>query len=392
MKKLTGLVLVLFLSFHAIAGEIKFVTNLSWTQIKAKAALEKKMIFLDAYATWCGPCKYLEKKVYTDEKVAAYFNDNFINVKFDMEAGEGVNIAEEFGISSYPTLLFFSPEGKLVHKSIGAMEADEFIALGQDALDPSRQYFILKDKAAKLKLSDADFNVWAAQADKLEDDDKKDILRAYLRSKPDILGNKDIAGTVLMYTDELNDKQLSYLHSNKAKIGQLMGWDADRTTAVLYKKLFRQAVTVYTRSSDNLDSFKLLIKKFDPKKENYAVKDLAFRTAVFVDKDMDKAADLLVQYLEDTKKPVAIDDLAGWLLDYSSSFEAAQFRKINTRLSLFRFRPIDKDKEYWLYLMQMICYTQAGDTVNAKSVAEKAYRHPGLPLEYKEVLKESYGF
>ena len=392
MKQLTGLLLTLLLTLSAAATEITFVKSLTWKQIKEKAAKEKKMIFFDAYTTWCGPCKYLENKVYTDDAVASYYNANYINVKFDMEDGEGITLAEELGITSYPTLLFFSPEGELVHKYIGAMDALEFIDLGKDAKDPSKQYFALKDKAKELSLSDADFSGWAAQADKLEDSDKEGIIAAYLKSKSDILGNKDIANTVLMYTDKLTDQQLTYLHSNQTKIAQLMEWDADRTSAVLYKKLFRQAAVVYERSGNKIDSFRALIKKFDPKKENYAVKDLLFRVAVFVDKDINKATNLLIQYLKDTQKPVGIDAMAGWLLDYSSSFEAEHFKKINDQLTLFKIRPIDKGKEYWLYLMQMICYTQAGDETKAKSFAEKAYRHAGLPVEYKEVLRDSYGF
>lgn len=391
MKHLTGLFLTLMLTLGAAATEINFV-SLTWKQIKEKAAKEKKMIFFDAYTTWCGPCKYLENKVYTDDAVARYYNENYINVKFDMEDGEGISLAEELGITSYPTLLFFSTEGKLVHKYIGAMDAPDFVNLGKEAKDPTKQYFALKEKAQKGSLSDADFNTWAAQADKLDDTDKEQIIAAYLGSKADILENKETASTVLMYTDDITDKQMSYLHSNKARIGQLMEWDSERTASVLYKKLFRQAVIVYERSGKNIDSFSALVRKFDPTKENFATKDLLFRVAVFVDKDMDKATNLVIQYLKDGKKPVSIDELAGWIMDYSSSFEAGQFSKINTQLGLFKLRPMDKGKEYWLYLVQMLCFTQAGDTVKAKSFAAKAYQHPGIPVEYKEVLKESYGF
>ncbi len=392
MKKLTGLLLAIMLTIGAFAGEIKFANGLTWNQIKEKAAREKKMIFFDAYTSWCGPCKYLEKEIYTNTEVADYYNANFINVKFDMEKGEGISLAEELGINSYPTLMFFSPEGKLVHKYIGAMGATEFMGLGKDALDPSRQYFALKEKAIQLKLSDADFTNWASQADKLEDADKEKIMADYLRTKPDILGNKDIATTVLLFDHYLDDQQLSYLHTHKARIGELMEWDAERTNAVLYKKLFRQAAVVYERSGNNIDSFRTLVRKFDPQQENFAVKDLHYREAVFVEKDMNKASSLLLQYLQDTKQPADIDALAGWLLDYSSSYDESQIRKISAALDLFKLRSMDKGKEYWLYLMQVICAVKTGDTARAKTVAGKAYHHAGLPVEYKEILKETYGF
>ena len=47
------------------------------------------MIFLDAYASWCGPCKMLQKNVFTKKAVGDFYNSKFINVKMDMEKGEG---------------------------------------------------------------------------------------------------------------------------------------------------------------------------------------------------------------------------------------------------------------------------------------------------------------
>ncbi len=391
MKKLTGLVPALLLSILTFAAEINFVSNLTWKQVKEKAKKENKMIFFDAYTSWCGPCKYLENSVYTDEAVATYFNANYINVKFDMEEGEGVKLSEEFDVTSYPTLLFFSAEGNLVHKSIGAMEAPQFIELGKNAKNPAMQYFTLKEKARKQLLTDADFVNWASMADQLEDPDKEPIIASWLALKPDILGNRDIAATVLMYTSELTDKQFSYLHQNKAKIEKLLGWDKEKTTSVLYNLLFSRAAIIYERTNNNIDSFRLGIRKFSPEKENYAVKDLQFRIAIQADKDNVKATALLIQYLKDVKQPLGIDDIAGWLLDYSSSFEKENYQAINAQLKLFKFRPLDKDKEYWLYLMQLVCEINLGNETAAKTVAEKAYRHPQLPAEYKKILADTYG-
>ncbi len=69
------------------AAEIKFLENPTWTTVLAQAKKENKMIFLDAYATWCGPCKQMDSEVYTNSAVANFYNANFINVKYDMEKG-----------------------------------------------------------------------------------------------------------------------------------------------------------------------------------------------------------------------------------------------------------------------------------------------------------------
>ena len=56
-----------------------------WADILKKAADQNKPIFVDAYTTWCGPCKWMAKNTFTDEKVGAYFTENYLAYKMDME-------------------------------------------------------------------------------------------------------------------------------------------------------------------------------------------------------------------------------------------------------------------------------------------------------------------
>ncbi|HEX4875092.1 MAG TPA: thioredoxin family protein [Chitinophagaceae bacterium] len=391
MKLFTTTLLALFFSFAAFAtDEIHFVNGLTWAQIKAKALKEKKMIFFDAYATWCGPCKYMENSVYTQKAAGDFFNANFINVKMDMEKGEGLQLSEEFNISAYPTFLFFTPEGKLVHKYVGGMEVDEFVQLGKDAKNPSKQYFTLKDKAQKGLLSDADFSAWASLASDLEDDDRNDILKTYYQKNKDILANKDIAATAILYTSNLTDDQLKYLYAGKAKIMQLLEWDETKTDNTLYSLLFKKAVGAYDEAGNNKDSFMAVIRKFDATRINYAGKDLDFKIALFADKDADKAVNLLISYLKDGQNPVSIEVVGNWFINYSNRFEEAGFTAMKNALQVFKLRAIDTNKEYWLYLMQMLCAAQENDTAKAKEYATKAYQHPQLPEQFKSYLKETY--
>src|SRR5687767_5455132 len=101
---------------------INFVSNKTWKEILAHAKKENKLIFLDAYASWCGPCKYLQKEVFTNDDAGSFYNKSFINVKLDMEVGEAVQLAEQLEVQSYPTLFFINGDGEVVHKKIGAMD------------------------------------------------------------------------------------------------------------------------------------------------------------------------------------------------------------------------------------------------------------------------------
>ena len=95
-------------------------------------------------------------------------------------------------------------------------------------------------------------------------------------------------------------------------------------------------------------------------------------------------------YLKDTQKPANIESIGNWFINYASRFEEENFKTMGKELELYKFRSIDKDKEYWLYLMQMLCAAQAGNEVKAKEAAVKAYKHPFIPAEYKSYLKETY--
>ena len=111
----------------------------NFTAAMTKAKAEKKLIFVDAYTTWCGPCKHMSAKVFTDSEVGAYFNDYFVNVKIDMEQGEGPNLAKAWEIRGYPTLIFLNGDGEVIHRSMGARPAADFLDLGKAANDPDRQ-------------------------------------------------------------------------------------------------------------------------------------------------------------------------------------------------------------------------------------------------------------
>jgi thiol-disulfide isomerase/thioredoxin len=111
----------------------------TFAELKAIAAKENKLIFIDAFTTWCGPCKQMAKNVFTDAVVGKYYNDRFINAKIDMEAGEGIEIARQYEVRAYPTYLFLAADGELVHRAVGSMPPSEFIMVGNAASSPEER-------------------------------------------------------------------------------------------------------------------------------------------------------------------------------------------------------------------------------------------------------------
>ena len=125
-------------SANAQTKTIKFESG-TWEEIKTKSARENKLIFLDAYASWCGICKRMEKNVFTDDTVADFYNTNFINARIDMESGEGTVLAKHYNVNVYPTLLFIDGQGKVIHRAEGMHQAQEFLELARDAGDTEKQ-------------------------------------------------------------------------------------------------------------------------------------------------------------------------------------------------------------------------------------------------------------
>ena len=93
------------------------------------AKKEKKLIFLDAYASWCGPCKLMKSKTFTDPEVGNLYNAKFINLAIDMEKGEGPELSRKYQVTAYPTLLFIDAKGKVVHRALGYHQPKEFMGL-----------------------------------------------------------------------------------------------------------------------------------------------------------------------------------------------------------------------------------------------------------------------
>ena len=138
MKKiLTALFLFIFLL--PFAQESINFENTTFKELLAKAKKEKKLVFMDAYASWCGPCKLMEKNIFSLPAVKDYYNANFINARFDMEKGEGRDIALKYQVSSFPSFLFLNGDGEVVMKNYGYMDGEDFIAIGKEANNPFLQ-------------------------------------------------------------------------------------------------------------------------------------------------------------------------------------------------------------------------------------------------------------
>lgn len=111
----------------------------TWASLLTEAKKQNKPFFVDFYAVWCGPCKYMTKVTFADPTLSAYANSNYVAYKLDAEVGEGIALAAKHKIDGYPTYVFFSPDGSVLGSAVGAMEAPTFLKLMQSYADKAKR-------------------------------------------------------------------------------------------------------------------------------------------------------------------------------------------------------------------------------------------------------------
>lgn len=99
----------------------------SFEEALTKAETENKLLFVDVYTSWCGPCKKMAKEVFTRNEVGDYFNRHFINYKQDGEKGCGPELMKKYNIKAVPTFLFLDPQQNLVLTIKGFHTAKDFL-------------------------------------------------------------------------------------------------------------------------------------------------------------------------------------------------------------------------------------------------------------------------
>ncbi|SDZ88901.1 thioredoxin family protein [Pedobacter hartonius] len=137
------MVVTIISSFNANAQqstsgqEIKFTTK-TYKEVLAAAKTSHKKIFVDAFATWCSPCKELHKTTFKDAKAAPYFNKRFINYTVDVEKGEGIGLAKTWQVESLPTLLIIDENGKVIANHTGYIDGKGLMQFAQEAAESAQ--------------------------------------------------------------------------------------------------------------------------------------------------------------------------------------------------------------------------------------------------------------
>ncbi len=235
---------------------------------------DKKLIFFDAYTSWCVPCKVLAKDVFTVDSVADYFNTNFINVGYDMEKGEGIELKKRFAseINAYPTLLFINSNGEVVHKIVGAPSVSDFMELSKLALKPELR---LKGLAQKYNGGDHSTSTVVAYLKSLgtanDPEQTKAVATAYFDAMPVTELNKpETFELIKRYLYNIDSRTFKYILTNREALGKVHG--TDKVEGYLLSNISREvsglSMAYYGKKPVDTAKEALLVKMLDLFKNN----------------------------------------------------------------------------------------------------------------------------
>jgi thiol-disulfide isomerase/thioredoxin len=198
-----------------------------WSEILAQAKNENKLIFMDAFASWCGPCKWMVANIFTNDSVADFYNKTFICTSIDMEKGEGLSLRNKFDVRAYPTLLFINPQGEMIHKKVGAAQKiQDYINLGLIALNPDECLIAYNKKYSK---GDRDPLFIRTYLARLADAylPLTDVLQKYFASlKEEELLNRTSWNIIYNYVNDMNSKEFAFLVNHEKDFDKISTKDS----------------------------------------------------------------------------------------------------------------------------------------------------------------------
>jgi thiol-disulfide isomerase/thioredoxin len=233
-----------------------------WSEILAQAKKENKFIFMDAFASWCGPCKWMAANMFTNDTVADFYNKTFICTSVDMEKGEGLTLQNKFQVRAYPTLLFINPEGDMVHKKVGAAQkVQDYVNLGLTALNPDE---CLTAYFKKYGEGDRDPLFIRSYLSRLADAymPLTDVLHQYFTSlKQEDLLNRMTWTIIYSYVEDMNSDEFIFLVNHEKEYGKISTKDSvDGKISDVYLRALVQFSRNANMTDVNYDALKQKIK------------------------------------------------------------------------------------------------------------------------------------
>lgn len=267
---LFGAIIMCCLSLSTYAQEnkgIQFVEGKTYAEALAQAKQENKMLFIDCFTTWCGPCKMLSKDVFPQEIVGNFFNPKFVSLKVDMEKGEGVELKKKFEVRAFPTLLFINADGEVVNRIVGACPAEELIKRAEEGMSEKGLAAMQKKYEGGERSEQFLIDYLDVLSGAYMQKECVDVAALLLEGKTDqMLEKKGLYDAFLEYVSSPEDPVFHYVLAHQAEFGKK--YDAvrlqnklDRTWSSYPRGFIKKDGTTVTFDEAKMKAYTQLMKK-----------------------------------------------------------------------------------------------------------------------------------
>lgn len=318
-------------------------------QASAKAKAENKLIFLDAYTQWCGPCKMMARTVFPQEAVGNALNPRFVSIKIDMESAYGAPLAKKLQITAYPTFVIFNADAQEIGRFLGGSNAEEFIkrveekskdnsssSLQQRWKNGDRDPQFLKDYLATLTAS-------------YKQDEANEVAEAILAGKSETFAADSTLRDIFMMniTNPFSEAFLYTARNPQALSAQIGERAVEMKIRNVLGNYQRQIINEHdgtaTLDKEKFDAFVSLLKSLNrPDGEHYRL--ITLITLAEKQKDYQTYLDRINEYLRTPTLDANDMQLAQWTKPFSGPQVDAKYRNQMKAILLQRLDDIKAGK------------------------------------------------
>ena len=277
------------------------------------AAESNKYLFVDVYATWCGPCKMMDRDVYPDSAVSAYLNGNYVSVHMDGETEFGSMYAATHQLRGFPTMFVFSQAEEKIGTIVGHRDPERLISelKGYERKYESLVQYRKDFREGSMEMDD--FAAYLAAVGEMKNSrEAGQVVTAYLEKKGDKEISLEEIRMLAPYTD-LSHSLWKELHADPEKLKEAVG----SNYMGILEKIYNNSLTLALERND-LTMVSRLSNELMPMFEAGSGVERDFRSVPFIQYyyNSGKIREL-TSYVEDRYASDRKDD-HGWLFEMTS--------------------------------------------------------------------------
>lgn len=204
----------------------------------------------------------MENVVFPLDNVGNFMNSHFISIHVQMDTAinddentknwysDAHELQKEYKVTAFPTYLFFSPDGEIVHRFIGALTDSLFLKIANNALNPEKQYYSLFGNYKRGKKDYPRLNSLAAKMKSIgEDTLAKVIATDYLHNYLSKLSGKDLLQK--KYFDFI--ASFPEILSSRDKIVKLLYKESEKIDQIVNQKFFANDIISMVMTKEIID-------------------------------------------------------------------------------------------------------------------------------------------